>query len=109
MSMLGFCQWLESTPVSIALHESIWGYPIVESVHVLALCLFLGLTVMLDLRLMGVPPRGCPSVRGRHTAPALDYGWLRVDGCLRITAVLRRPGEGIREYCLLLECWDPRS
>jgi hypothetical protein len=54
MSLLGFCQWLESTPGSIALHESIWAYPIVESVHVLTLCLFLGLTVMLDLRLLGV-------------------------------------------------------
>lgn len=51
--MLGFCQWLESTPWSIALHESLWGYPIVESVHVLTLCLFLGLAVMLDLRLLG--------------------------------------------------------
>ena len=45
--MLGFCQWLESTSGSIALHESIWGYPIIESVHVLTLCLFLGLAVML--------------------------------------------------------------
>jgi hypothetical protein len=54
MSLLGFCQWLGSTPGSVALHESIWVYPIVESVHVLTLCLFLGLTVMLDLRLLGV-------------------------------------------------------
>ena len=52
--MLEFCQWLESTSGSIALHESLWGYPIVESVHVLTLCLFLGLAVMLDLRLLGV-------------------------------------------------------
>ena len=52
--MLEFCRWLESTPGSIALHESIWGYPIIESVHVLTLCLFLGLAVMLDLRLLGV-------------------------------------------------------
>jgi hypothetical protein len=51
--MLEFCQWLERTPGSIALHESIWGYPIVESVHVLTLCLFLGLAVMVDLRLLG--------------------------------------------------------
>ena len=51
--MLGFCQWLERTSGSIALHESVWGYPIVESVHVLTLCLFLGLAVMLDLRLLG--------------------------------------------------------
>jgi hypothetical protein len=54
MSLLGFCQWLESTPASIALHESIWGYPVIESVHVLTLCVFLGLTLMFDLRLLGV-------------------------------------------------------
>jgi hypothetical protein len=53
MSPLGVCRWLESTRGSIALHESIWVYPIVESVHVLTLCLFLGLTVVLDLRLLG--------------------------------------------------------
>jgi hypothetical protein len=53
VSLLDFCRWLESTPGSVALHESIWVYPIVESVHVLTLCVFLGLTVILDLRLMG--------------------------------------------------------
>jgi hypothetical protein len=52
--VLGFCQWLEITPGSIALHESIWCYPIIESVHVLTLCVFLGLAVMLDLRLLGI-------------------------------------------------------
>ena len=52
--MLDFCRWLGSTPWSIALHESIWVYPIVESVHVLTLCLFLGLVIMIDLRLLGV-------------------------------------------------------
>ncbi len=52
--MLEFCRWLENTPWSIALHESLWGYPIVESVHVLTLCLFLGLAVMVDLRLLGI-------------------------------------------------------
>jgi len=54
LSLLALCHWLENTPGSIALHESIWVYPIVESVHVLTLCVFLGLTVMLDLRLLGV-------------------------------------------------------
>lgn len=53
MSLLEFCRWLENTPGSIALHESIWVYPIVESVHVLTLCVFLGLTVVIDLRLLG--------------------------------------------------------
>jgi len=60
MSLLGICQWLEKTPWSIALHESIWVYPLVESVHVLTLCLFLGTAVMLDLRLLGVILRRVP-------------------------------------------------
>ena len=61
MSLLGFCQLLGSTHGSIALHESIWAYPIIESVHVLTLCLFLGLTVMLDLRLLGVTMMRTPA------------------------------------------------
>ena len=61
MSLLGFCQWLEKTPWSIALHESLWVYPIVESVHVLTLCLFLGTAVLLDLRLLGLTMRGVPA------------------------------------------------
>jgi hypothetical protein len=60
MSPLEVCRWLESTPASMALHESIWVYPIVESVHVLALCLFLGLTVLVDLRLLGASLSATP-------------------------------------------------
>jgi hypothetical protein len=61
MSLLAFCHWLENTPGSMALHESIWVYPIVESVHVLTLCVFLGLTVMLDLRLLGAALPATPA------------------------------------------------
>lgn len=60
MSLLAICQWLEKTPWSIALHESIWVYPLVESVHVLTLCVFLGTAVMLDLRLLGLVMRRVP-------------------------------------------------
>ena len=60
MSPLEVCRWLESTPGSIALHESIWVYPIVESVHVLTLSVFLGLTVMVDLRLLGASLSATP-------------------------------------------------
>jgi hypothetical protein len=54
VSILGFLEWLAATPWSIALHESLFMYPLVESTHVLSLTLFVGLTVMLDLRLLGV-------------------------------------------------------
>jgi len=60
VSLLAFCEWLAATQGSIALHESLYMYPLVESVHVLALCLFVGLAVILDLRLLGKLLRDVP-------------------------------------------------
>jgi hypothetical protein len=60
VSLLPFCQWLAATSGSIALHESLFMYPLVESVHVLTLCLFVGMSVLLDLRLLGVTLRRVP-------------------------------------------------
>ena len=60
MSLLPFCRWLADTPGSIALHESLFMYPLVESTHVLTLCLFLGMAIMFDLRLLGLTLRGVP-------------------------------------------------
>jgi uncharacterized membrane protein len=53
-------EWLASTRWSIALHESLYMYPLVESTHVLAITLFVGLAVMLDLRLLGLTLRTVP-------------------------------------------------
>jgi hypothetical protein len=88
--VLGFCQWLESTPWSIALHESIWGYPIIESVHVLTLCLFLGLAVMLDLRLLGVTMLRTPAseVVGRLMPWTIaGFGIMVMTGALLFYAI----------------------
>ena len=54
MSLLRFCQWLATTPGSIALHESRYMYLIVLAVHVLTLSVFVGTAVMIDLRLLGM-------------------------------------------------------
>jgi hypothetical protein len=60
MSLLPFCQWLAETRGSIALHESLYMYPLLESSHVLTLCLFVGMSVLLDLRLLGITMRRIP-------------------------------------------------
>lgn len=60
MTLLPFCEWLATTEWSIALHESQYMYPLVESVHVLTLCLFVGMSVILDLRLLGLVLRRVP-------------------------------------------------
>jgi hypothetical protein len=60
MSLLGFSKWLAETRWSVTLHESLYGYPIVESIHVWALCLFVGLAIVLDLRLTGLSFKTIP-------------------------------------------------
>ena len=60
MSLLAFCEWLAATENSTALRESLFMYPLVESSHVMFLLLFVGLTVMLDLRLLGIALRNLP-------------------------------------------------
>ena len=60
MSLLGLCEWLAGTQGSIALHESLYMYPLLESVHVLTLTLFVGMATLLDLRLLGWILRGVP-------------------------------------------------
>jgi len=54
MWLSNFLQWLADTPFSTLMRESTWAEPIVETIHVLTLTLFLGFAVLLDLRLLGI-------------------------------------------------------
>ncbi len=60
MSLLPFCEWLAETGWSIALHESLYAYPLVETAHVLSLILFVGSVTFVDLRLLGLSLREVP-------------------------------------------------
>jgi hypothetical protein len=74
MSLLSACQWLAQTRGSIALHESVYIYPLVESAHVLTLCVFVGMSVLFDLRLLGLL---LPQVRVSEIAARL-MPWMKV-------------------------------
>jgi hypothetical protein len=53
MSILSMCQWLQDTNIGTSIRESIWTFPIIETTHVLALSISVGLLLVSDLRLMG--------------------------------------------------------
>src|SRR5262249_47934669 len=77
MSLLPFCEWLAKTPGSIALHESVYSYPLVESAHVLTLCVFLGIAVMFDLRLLGVTLTNVPMTQlKQRLGPWMTGGFM---------------------------------
>jgi hypothetical protein len=59
--LLSWAQAAGDLPTSIALRESLYVWPLLESAHVLTLMLFAGTAAMLDLRLLGVAFKGVPA------------------------------------------------
>jgi len=77
MSLLPLVQWLAETPGSVALHESLYMYPLIESAHVLTLCVFLGIAATFDLRLLGIALRRVPmSEIKRRLGPWMTGGFI---------------------------------
>jgi hypothetical protein len=45
--------WMQTSDIGTGIRESIWVFPIVETTHVLALAVSVGVLIWFDLRLMG--------------------------------------------------------
>jgi hypothetical protein len=56
-SLLSLCQWLEHTSVAAAVRESLWLFPVIETVHLFGIVILVGSTSALDLRLLGFAMR----------------------------------------------------
>ena len=54
MDLYRLCEAIEATPLGVAVKDSTWLFPAIESVHLVALALLGGALLMLDLRLLGV-------------------------------------------------------
>ena len=54
MSLLQICQWLQETPISISIRESILAFPVIEGLHLLGISVSAGLIAISDLRMMGL-------------------------------------------------------
>lgn len=52
--LLRFCQWLYASGFGTHIRESVWLFPIIETVHVLGITLLVGTIAILDLRLLGL-------------------------------------------------------
>jgi len=59
--MLFFSEWLYHTSISVAIRESSWVFPIIETTHVLGLSLSVGVLFVSDLRLVGLALRRRPA------------------------------------------------
>jgi hypothetical protein len=52
---MGLLEWLEETNLSvwIATSETVWGYPIILTLHTMGLALLVGASAVVDLRVLG--------------------------------------------------------
>lgn len=57
MSLQDFATWLSGTKLSMALTDSTWAFPAIESLHVIAITLVVGSISIVDLRLVGLASR----------------------------------------------------
>ena len=60
MSLLPFFTWCENSALGEAIRSSQWLFPVIESVHLLALVLIAGAVLVVDMRLFGLGLRRQP-------------------------------------------------
>ena len=68
-----FLNWVGETSMATAISESTWLFPVIEVVHVFAICLVFGTIAIIDLRLLGLA-----SAKHRYTQLAqelLPWTW----------------------------------
>jgi hypothetical protein len=47
-------EWLEETRLALWVGESLWGYPLLLSLHIVGLAMVAGIFTMLNIRLLGI-------------------------------------------------------
>jgi hypothetical protein len=74
-AFLMFCRWLATTHLGIAMRDSTWGFAMVEIGHLLALAVFGGAILLVDLRFFNLGLRTQPISRvARELLPLAGGG-----------------------------------
>jgi hypothetical protein len=85
MDLDQFLNWLEGTPIAVAIREHEVLFPWIESLHVLAIALVVGTISIVDLRLIGLASRNrAVTILMREVLP---YTWIAF-GVAVITGLL---------------------
>jgi hypothetical protein len=78
--LFNLCQWLYDSHIGTAIRESIWLFPIIETIHVLSLALLVGTIALVDLRLLGLTMKREPVIE--VTRQILPLTWCGFAACV---------------------------
>lgn len=76
MDLLRYFEWCETTAIGVAVRDSLWLFPVIEAVHLLALSLLGGTILLVDLRLLGFGLRNQPTAQLARAAQPWLIGAL---------------------------------
>jgi hypothetical protein len=51
---MAFLEWLQGTWVGVLVAESLWGYPLFETIHTIGMAMLIGSLGLINLRVLGV-------------------------------------------------------
>ena len=95
MSLLPLFEWSGQTAVGIAISGSVWMFPVVQCLHLLALAILGGAVLVVDLRLLGLGLRHHRVAQLAHDTQPWLGGRLLV---MLATGVLLLTSETLRVY-----------
>lgn len=95
MGLEDFFSWVESWPMAEAIRTSVWMFPTIESLHVLAIVFVVGSIVEVDLRLLGVIWRDRPVTS--VSAEMLPWTWTSF-AVAAVTGLLLFTSHALRYY-----------
>jgi len=95
MSLLPFFQWMQAHPISVYFLDNTWATPIVQLIHLVALAVFAGAILVVDMRLLGLGLTKTPleSV-ARDAQPWLVWGFV----VLLITGLPQMSSTALKQY-----------
>ncbi len=76
MTLLPFFEWCEATAVGQSIRESLWLFPVIEAVHLVAFAVLGGTVLLVNLRLLGFLFRSQPVARLAEAARPWQGGSL---------------------------------
>src|SRR5688572_6847377 len=95
MSLLPFFEWMEALPVTESLRSIAWGGATINIMHLLALVVFAGAVLIVDIRLMGGGLTKQPLAQvAREARPWLIGGFIG----LVVTGIPQLMLTAIKEY-----------
>ena len=76
-SLKPFFEWSNQTWMGQAIADTIWAFPVIETIHILALTMMFGSIVIIDLRLLGLGMKKQPvAVLAKNLEPYMTWGMV---------------------------------